>query len=140
MIVADTGGLLALLNRNDKHHAAVRSLYETQSRRWIVPWAVLPEVDYLASTRLGSEVARAFAQDVRDGSFIVDEQVGRDMPRACDLLERYASLAIGLVDAVVMTQAERRKASVIVTTDGKHFRAVKLKLDPPPRLVPLDPA
>lgn len=140
MIVVDTGGLIALLNRNDAHHRRVRDLYERERRSWVIPWAVLPEVDYLASTRLGVAVARAFAEDVRDGAFVVDEQVGRDMPRACELLERYESMAIGLVDAVVMTQAERRKAKIIVTTDAKHFRAVRLDLEKPPLLVPLDPA
>jgi predicted nucleic acid-binding protein len=138
MIVADTGGIVALLNRNDVHHPRVRELYESESRSWILPWAVLPEVDYLAGSRLGTDVARAFAEDVRDRSFLVDEHVQRDLPRACELLERYAKLKLGLVDAVVMAQAERHRARVIVTTDARHFRAVRLKLDPPPRLVPLD--
>jgi len=31
------------------------------------------------------------------------------------------------------------EARVIVTTDARHFRAVRLSIDPPPRLVPLDP-
>jgi uncharacterized protein len=139
VIVADTGGILALLNRNDAHHAAVSELFESGSQPWTVPWAVLPEADYLASTRLGSSVALAFAEDVRDGAFLVDEHVRRDLPRACELLARYADLELGLVDAVVMAQAERHRARIIVTTDARHFRAVRLKLDPPPRLVPLDP-
>jgi hypothetical protein len=138
MIIADTGGLIALLNRNDAHHAVVRDLHERESRAWLLPWAVVPEVDYLARTRLGDPVARAFAADVRDGLFAVDAQLGRDLPRACELIERYADLALGLVDAVVMAQAERHRASIILTTDARHFRAVRLKLDPAPRLVPLD--
>jgi len=40
---------------------------------------------------------------------------------------------------VVMAQAERHKARIIVTTDERHFRAVRLTLKHPPRLVPLDP-
>lgn len=140
MIVADTGGILALLNRNDAHHERVRDLYERRGSEWIIPWAVLPEVDYLACTRLGAAVGRAFVEDVRDGMFVVDEQVGRDLPRACALLEQYETLRLGLVDAVVMAQAERRKASVIVTLDARHFRAVNLELNPPPRLLPLDPS
>lgn len=136
MIVADTAGILALLNAEDRHHARVRELYEQQPT-WILPWAILPEVDYLASTRLGNHVARVFAEDLRDGLFTVDAGVARDLPRAVELLTKYADLQLGLVDAVVMAEAERHGARVIVTT-GKHFRAVKLKLRPPPALVPLD--
>jgi hypothetical protein len=37
-----------------------------------------------------------------------------------------------------MAQAERHRARIIVTTDARHFRAVRLKLDPRPELVPVD--
>ncbi len=139
MIVADTGGILALLDRSDRHHAMVKKLYESNSGSWILPWAILAEVDYLASKILGEAVALAFLRDVHDGHFIVDEHAGRDLPRALALLERYADLRIGLVDAVVMAQAERHKAHIIVTTDERHFRAVRLAVKQQPRLVPLDP-
>lgn len=138
MIVADTGGVIALLDRNDRHHAAVRTLFERDGGRWILPWAILPEVDYLASTKLAVEVARAFAADVRDGQFRMDANAARDLPRAVALLDRYADLRLGLVDAVVMAQAERHKAEAIVTLDVRHFRAVRLSLPKPPRLLPLD--
>jgi predicted nucleic acid-binding protein len=138
LIVVDTGGVLALLNRSDVHHAAVREFHERHGAAWVIPWAVLPEVDYLASTRLGHGVSLAFAQDVRDGMFTVDEHLGRDLGRACELLEQYASLQLGLVDAVVMAQAERWRVDMIVTTDLRHFRAVRLKLPITPRLIPAD--
>lgn len=138
MIVADTGGILALLDRNDRHHAPVRAFFEREGGRWILPWAILPEVDYLATRHLGPEVARAFAADVRDGQFRLDAGAARDLPRAVALLERYHDLRIGLVDAVVMAQAERHRVDAIVTLDARHFRSVRLNLPKPPRLVPLD--
>lgn len=137
MIVADTGGVIALLDRDDRHHGAVRRFFETDPD-WILPWAILPEVDYLAAKRLGEHVARAFVEDLREGLFAVDSNVVRDLPRAAELLTRYADLELGLVDAVVMAQAEHHGAHVIVTTDARHFRAVHLSIDPPPRLFPLD--
>lgn len=133
-MVVDTGGLLALLNAKDRHHAAARQSFEDYGTSWIIPWAVLPELDYLAATRMGSHVARAFAEDVRDGLFRVDAQVERDLPRAVELQRKYTSLSLGLVDSVVMAQAERHRAEAILTTDGRHFRAVKLAIDPPPDL------
>lgn len=137
MIVADTGGVLALLNRDDRHHAVVRRLFEREPD-WILPWAILPEVDYLATKFLGSAVARAFVDDLREGLFSLDSSVEQDLPRAAELLAAYEDLKMGLVDAVVMAQAERHAARVVVTTDGRHFRAVKLTIRPAPRLVPID--
>lgn len=138
MIVADTSGVLALLDGNDPHHGAVRGLFEAHGPSWVLPWAILAEVDYLARKRLGETVADAFVEDVGDGLFAVDAQVGKDLPRASELLATYPDLRIGLVDAVVMAQAERHRARVIVTLDARHFRAVRLAIAPPPRLVPLD--
>jgi uncharacterized protein len=137
MIVADTGGVLALLDRDDRHHARVRAFYD-QDPNWILPWAILPEVDYLASKLLGERVAQAFVNDLKDGSFGVDASVERDLPRAAELMHQYGDLRMGLVDAVVMAQAERHRTRVIVTTDARHFRAVRLAIQPAPRLVPLD--
>jgi predicted nucleic acid-binding protein len=138
MIVVDTGGIIALLNSEDRHHGSLIKAYESSSRTWSLPWAILPEVDYIATTRLGVDIAAAFSADVRDGLFRVDANVQRDMPRAVALLEQYRDLRLGLVDAVVMAQAERLKARAIVTTDERHFRAVRLKLEPAPRLLPFD--
>jgi predicted nucleic acid-binding protein len=138
MIVADTGGILALLDRNDRYHAAVRELYEREGGRWIVPWAILPEIDYLADRHLGPDVARAFAEEVRDGHFRLDANASRDLPRAVALRARHRDLRIGLTDAVVMAQAERHRAEAIVILDARHFRAVRLNLATPPYLLPLD--
>jgi uncharacterized protein len=138
VIVADTGGILALLDRDDRHHDKVKQFFAESQTIWTLPWAILPEVDYLASKKLGSHVAAAFLHDVEEGHFLVDAHVARDLPRAVALNERYAELDIGLVDAVVMAQAERLHASAIVTLDERHFRAVRLSLKTQPRLVPLD--
>jgi predicted nucleic acid-binding protein len=133
-IVVDTGGLLALLDADDRHHAAVRELFDSDGGQWVLPWAILPEIDYLASTRLGARVAQAFVEDLNAGVFRIDANFSKDLPRAVALLSRYKSLELGLVDAVVMAQAERHEAEAILTLDRRHFRAVKLA--GAPRLLP----
>jgi hypothetical protein len=132
VIVVDTGGLLALLNSEDRHHEAARASFESDGAHWIVPWAVLPELDYLVTVRMGNAVARAFIEDVRDGAFRVDAHAEKDITRAAELQKKHAALSLGLVDTVVMAQAERYSADAILTTDGRHFRAVKLSISPPP--------
>ena len=67
MIVVDTGGMIALLDADDKHHAAVLEVFETCGDEWVLPWAILAEVDYLASTRLGERVARGWGREAVAG-------------------------------------------------------------------------
>ena len=47
MIVADTGAIIALIDRKDRYHPVLRPLFEERPLEWILPWAILPEVDYL---------------------------------------------------------------------------------------------
>ena len=37
VIVADTGAILALLDKGDRHHAAVRDIYEENPQQWLLP-------------------------------------------------------------------------------------------------------
>jgi predicted nucleic acid-binding protein len=136
VIVADTGAILALLDADDIHHAALRALFEQAPRAWRLPWAILPEVDYLAAKNLGGGVAERFLDDIASGAFAVEWGEPADLERARALHRRYRSLRFGLVDAVVMAVAERRRASAIATLDLRHFGAVKLRGNP--KLVPRD--
>lgn len=130
MIVADTSAVVALLDRDDKHHRVLREAFESQPDDWILPWAILPEVDYIVSSRMGADAARAFRSDVAEGAFAVGWGEGVDLPRAIQLDEMYDDLALGLVDAVVMAMAENLGAVAIATLDERDFGAVELRGGP----------
>jgi predicted nucleic acid-binding protein len=136
VIVADTGAIVALLDRKDRHHAALRELFEAAPDRWILPWAILPEVDYLAATNLGARVRDVFLRDVADGLYHVELGELDDLTEAHRLHTKYRTLAFGLVDACVMATAERLGAEAIATVDLRHFGAIKLR--GAPKLLPRD--
>lgn len=126
MIVADTGAIIALIDGDDRHHEVLRDAFEIESDTWVLPWAILPEVDHIVARRLGSEVAGAFRADLADGLFAVDWIGAPDLPRVVELNERYADLGLGLVDAAVMATAERLQARAIATLDLRDFGSVEL--------------
>lgn len=136
MIVADTGAVLGLLDRKDKHHKVLRALFEQRPERWILPWAILPEVDYVASSTLGRRVQEAFFRDLSEGLYTVDFGEPADLTTAFRLHARYRSLAIGLVDACVIAVAQRVRASAIATLDLRHFGVVEIA--GAPKLFPRD--
>jgi predicted nucleic acid-binding protein len=136
MIVADTGALLALLDADEDHHAAVREVYEDNPDAWILPWAILPEVDYLLAKHLGVVPQARFLEDLAEGLFHVDWGRDDDLAAAHRLCTRYRSLRLGLVDAAVIATAERLNARAIATLDLRHFSAVSIKGTP--RLLPRD--
>jgi predicted nucleic acid-binding protein len=135
--VADTGAVVALVDRDDRHHADVRALFAANPDEWVLPWAILPEVDYLIARELGAGAERAWLADIGNGAFAIEWPAAGDLAAAQALVERYAALEMGLVDAVVMVTAERLRAH-IATLDYRHFGAVRLVHNP--RLLPRDAA
>ena len=136
IIVADTGAILALMDRRDRHHAAMTACFTSLDGRWVLPWAILPEVDYLLARELGVKVHDAWLTDLREGLWDVEPMAPLDLAAAALLHQRYRSLRLGLVDAVVAITAERLQADAIATVDLKHFGAISLPRAP--KLLPRD--
>ncbi len=136
MIVADTGAILALIDAGDRHHRALRGLFEEDSQQWVLPWAILPEVDYLVLSNLGVRAEEVFLEDLASGAYRVEWGKETDLDRAHGICRRHRSLKLGLVDAVVIAVAERLGAEAIATLDLRHFAAVAIR--GAPRLLPRD--
>ncbi len=136
MIVADTGAILALVDADDRHHATIRRLFEDPGAPWVLPWAILPEIDYLLSAHVGARAEEAFLADLASGVFAVEWGDEADLLAAERICRRHRALRIGLVDAVVMAVAERLKAEAIVTLDLRHFGSVRIRGGP--KLLPRD--
>jgi len=134
--IADTGAIVALIDADDRHHAEMVELFDRDRGAWLLPWAILPEVDYLVSAHVGEASAEAFRRDLAQGAFAIEWGQHRDLMRARALCDQYASLRLGLVDAVVMAIAERMRATAIATFDLRDFGPVTLEHRP--RLIPRD--
>jgi hypothetical protein len=136
VIVADTGAILALIDSDDRWHEAVRAVFESAPNDWLLPWAVLPEVDYLLAEHVGRKAQEAFHDDLADGAFVVEWGSSADLLRAREIHRKYRSLRLGLVDSVVVAVAERVGAKAIATLDVRHFGAVAIRGRP--KLLPRD--
>ncbi|HSD66771.1 MAG TPA: PIN domain-containing protein [Vicinamibacteria bacterium] len=136
MIVADTGAVVALIDADDRHHAVLRRLFEGEPDSWVLPWAILPEVDYLLAEHVGARAQERFAGDLASGAWAIEWGDPADLVRAEEISRRHRALRLGLVDSVVMAVAERRRAHAIATLDVRHFGAVSLRGRP--RLLPRD--
>ena len=130
MIVADTGAIVALVDADDRHHQALRVAYERDPDAWVLPWAILAEVDYLLAEHVGSRAERAFRADLARGAYAVEWGDVADLIRADEVCKRHRSLRLGLVDGVVISVAERLDADAIATLDLRHFGVVEIKGQP----------
>ncbi len=124
-VVADTGPLYALVDSDDAWHDRVVDWWRANRHPVVIPVCVLSEVCYLLHTRISPEAEAAFVRALADGEFTTEALEAEDVARASVLLEKYADLGLGFVDASVIATAERLDVTEVLTTDHRHFAAVR---------------
>ena len=127
-LVADTGGLLKALARGPDGRPSFPE-YEaalTAARLVIVPGLILAEVDsFLRSDRAAMRQLIAEVFDPRT-RYEYDRPMPSDLVRPLEIDAKFGDLDLGLVDGMVAAVAERRGVSRVLTTDRRHFAAVRV--------------
>ena len=127
MILADTGYWIALLDRDDRHHARAVEVSRSLREPLVVTWPVLTETTYFLGARYGAgAVARFLELGERDG-YRVHAFDERDLPRLRALVEKYADLPMDLADASLVLLAQDSGEGRILSTDERDFRTYRFK-------------
>jgi predicted nucleic acid-binding protein len=115
-IVIDTGPLVALLSRNDRHHAWVREVLDTVEPPVVTCEAVISEACFLLErVRHGQDaVFELLSNDIVKVDFRMSAEV--DALRA--LMKKFASVPMSLADACLVRMSELEPRSRILTLDG----------------------
>ncbi len=121
LAVADTGFVVALLNRSDAMHSTVATVY-TQQKQILLPQTVLAELAYLVGRNAGVTTVVAFLQGLSASRFSLVALTDQDIIRVAQILDEYADSRIDFVDASVMAIAERYGIKKIFTLDQRDFR------------------
>lgn len=124
MIIADTSGVFAALDRSQRFHEAARAVVETGEALILSPF-VLAELDYLLARRVSVSASIELLRDVEDGAYELAPFTADDVGEARRIVERYANLGIGVADASIVVLAERYECDRILTLDERHFRALR---------------
>jgi uncharacterized protein len=125
VIVLDTGGLYAFLDADDRHHPAARAVVDADPGPFVLSPFVLAEVDYLVQQRLGVRAECELLEAVDAGVYTLVSFGDDDMGQAATLVSQYADLGIGVTDASVAVVAARYRTVDLLSTDERHFRAVR---------------
>ena len=120
--VADTGFVVALLNRLDTMHRSVMTIYFSQTSAILLPQTVLAEVAYLVGRNAGITTVVSFLRGLSASRFRLVALTEQDIERVAEILADYADSRIDFVDASVMAVAERFGSTKILTLDQRDFR------------------
>jgi len=129
-LVIDTGPLVALLNRRDRHHAWIRGLLDTVEPPLYTCEAVLSESCFLLRRIAGAEAAllTLVARDV----VRVEFGLGAEAGAVTALMQKFANVPMSLADACLVRMTELEPASTIVTLDHdfRVYRRLKRQVVP----------
>ena len=127
MILCDTGPLVALLDRDDAHHArcsnALGNLPPTQL---LTTWPCLTEGMYLLGRIGGLRAQNALWDLIADGLVVVDPPDPSAMERMRALMATYADSPMDFADASLVVLAEARSITTIFSLD-RHFRGYRTR-------------
>jgi len=125
MILLDTSGLLAAIDRSQRQHIdAVAALRKARPPLLLSPF-VLAELDYLLITRVGSEAQQALLAEVGRAAYRLEPFTADDVALAAKVIDRYETLGIGLADASIVVLAERHQVLEVLTLDHRHFETLR---------------
>lgn len=125
MIVVDTGVLYAAADTDDDDHPACAAvLAEHRRDELIVPPPVIVETAWLIQNRLGPVAEASFLRATTAELTRVD-LTDADWARCAELIDQYADLDLGLVDAAVVAVAERLGITTIATLDHRDLLVVR---------------
>lgn len=125
MILVDTGVIYAVADRADADHDACTPLLATHPGPLLVPTTVIVEAAWLIESRLGPAAEIAFLRSVRAGDLTRLDLIDPDWDRAADLVQTYADLGLGLVDASLVALAERLSVTTLATLNSRDFHVVR---------------
>ena len=124
-IVVDTGILLGAADEADADHDRCAELLRLHRGELTVPAPVIPETAWQIERNLGPRSEADFLRLITTGELDVADLSVDDYQRCIDLIETYADLRLGLVDASVITVAENLGVTTIATLNDRDFRVVR---------------
>jgi predicted nucleic acid-binding protein len=111
--IADSSALVALLNRNDRHHGWIAAQSDKLPTPWLTCEAALGEAFFL----LGKMSAPRLKDLLRCGAVVLSFDLGDQLAPVLDLMDKYADVPMSLADACLVRMSETLPDPVVLTTD-----------------------
>ncbi len=120
--LADTGALLALLDRDDRWHAACQAAFHSLRFPLLTSEAVLTELFHLVDRREREAAWRL----VRSGAITPGAITDRDLSALNSLMTKYRDRPMDFADATLVHLAQRESVDLILTIDRDDFETYRI--------------
>lgn len=132
--LADTGAILALLDRGDRWHSRCLEAFRELRLPLATSAAVLAELFHLVGDH-PAQIAAAW-RFLRSGAVTVLPIVDDDLPAIEALMARYHDRPMDFADATLVHMARRENLTTIFTVDNNDFETYRIDRRRPFHIVP----
>ena len=133
-VIVDTGPLVALLNRRERHHAWAAKIMDTIEPPLFTCDPVLSEACFLLQDMDGGP--DAVMELVARGIVRSDFRVMAEVESVRALMKKFATVPMSLADACVVRMTEVEQKSVVLTLDSDFRLYRRNKRQVVPTLMP----
>ncbi len=127
-ILLDTGPIVALMNRRDKHHDRVLAFTRAFEGTYLTTWPVITEAMHLL--RHSQTAQLNVLEWVRRGGLEIVSIDTSDVGRLMELAQKYRDLPMDLADGSLIIIAERLHIQEILSIDSDYDIYRTLKKEP----------
>jgi predicted nucleic acid-binding protein len=120
----DTGGILALLDRDDRWHASCVASFQKLRLPLLTSEGVLTELFHLVGDHW-RDVDAAW-RFVRSGALAIGTMTDADLPALNALMAKYQDRPMDFADATLVHLARRESLSMILTVDHNDFETYRI--------------
>lgn len=124
MLLVDTGIFVSAADRTEPRHVECAGLLRAHADL-ILASSVVPEAAWLIEARLGPAAESRFLTLATSSRFRVVDITATDYQRCIVLINTYADLGLGFVDASIIAVAERLDVTTIATLNRRDFAVVR---------------
>ncbi len=122
--VIDTGPIVALFDRSDKHHQRVKSFLKNYSGKLFTSPAVVTEVTHLLDFNVEAQLD--FLKWIQFGALSVHEISELQFDRIIELMAKYSDRPMDFADATLVIIAEEHGVKKVVSLDS-DFSIYRIK-------------
>lgn len=124
-VLIDTGVFVAAADTDEPRHRDCAAILDTNWGRIGTTGAVVAEAAWLIEARLGPAAETKFLTMAATGTLTVVDLTRADYQRCIELIGTYHDLRLGIVDASLVTIAERLGLRTLATLNTRDFHVVR---------------
>jgi predicted nucleic acid-binding protein len=115
-VLVDAGPLIALFDRDDKYHEAVKDFLSKGQYKFVSTAAVLTEVSSILNFNAGAQID-FFEWILKKGVALCDVERGC-ASRIIQLIQKYSDMPVDFTDATLVLAAEKTGIHSIISVDS----------------------